>query len=286
MAAIAQSAAAVAPTDAYRLLKTSLALFKKPLGELTAPELSRVQQQAAQECLIEARVLNSQEATGVVISEQEVERAYQEIRSRYADEAAFSGDLTRNRLNEQSLRNALHRQCKIDTVLDWVGSRAASVSEVEIGIYYHLHPEQFRKPERREACHIFISINADYPENTRDAAKARIADIHERLQKKPHKFADLAMKHSECPTALQGGVLGVVPRGKLYPELDAALFVLKAGGISGVVESEIGFHILLCKHIHKEEMLPLQQAAPKIRQMMQERAQRTCQRAWLASLAK
>jgi len=62
-----------------------------------------------------------------------------------------------------------------------------------------------------------------------------------------NKFADLALKHSECPTALQGGVLGIVPRGKLYPELDAVLFSLKVGAVSDIVESEIGFHLLLCK---------------------------------------
>ncbi|MDD5462304.1 MAG: peptidylprolyl isomerase [Methylococcales bacterium] len=60
---------------------------------------------------------------------------------------------------------------------------------------------------------------------------------------------ELALKHSECPTALQGGVSGIVPRGKLCPELDAALFSIKAGEISEIVESEIGFHLVLCQQI-------------------------------------
>ena len=72
---------------------------------------------------------------------------------------------------------------------------------IEIGIYYHLHPEQFVKPEMREAWHILISINPDYPENTRETARTRLEEISAKLQKKPHKFADLALKHSECPTA-------------------------------------------------------------------------------------
>jgi len=174
----------------------------------------------------------------------------------------------------------------VDTVLELVGSRAPNASEVEIGIYYHLHPEQFQKPELREACHIFISINPDYPENSRERALERIAEIRAKLLKKPHKFADLALKHSECPTALQGGGLGLVPRGKLYPELDAALFSMKAGEISEVLESEIGYHVLLCKQIQKAETLSLQKASPKIRQFMKERAKRTCQRAWIANLSK
>ncbi|MEI7996802.1 MAG: peptidylprolyl isomerase, partial [Methylococcaceae bacterium] len=81
-------------------------------------------------------------------------------------------------------------------------------------------------------------------------------------------------------------VLGVVPKGKLYPELDEVLFNMKAGEISQPVESEIGFHLVLCKHIQKAETLSLQKATPKIRQMMSDRSRQKCQRAWLASLPK
>ena len=114
----------------------------------------------------------------------------------------------------------------------------------------------------------------------------RAQELSAKLQKKPYKFAELALKHSECPTALQGGVLGLVPRGKLYPELDAVLFSIKAGEVSEIVESEIGFHLVLCKQIQKAETLSLQKATPKIRQIMSDRSRRTCQRAWLASLSK
>ena len=40
------------------------------------------------------------------------------------------------------------------------------------------------------------------------------------------RFADLASRHSECPTALEGGRLGEVVPGQLFPSLDAALFAL------------------------------------------------------------
>lgn len=275
-----------AGAEAYTLLRAALALFKKAPSELGEAELTEARRQAANEYLIESRILASQEAATVVISEQDVQRAYQEVRGRYDDEATFLAELDKNQLDEDDLYAALQRQCKVDTVLELIGSRAPDASEVEIGIYYHLHPEQFQKPELREAWHIFISINPDYSENTRETALQRIQEINEKLQKKPHKFTDLALKHSECPTALQGGVLGFVPRGKLYPELDAVLFKLKAGEISAAVESEIGFHLVLCNQIQKPETLSLQKASPKIRQVMEERAKRTCQRAWIAGLAK
>lgn len=275
-----------AHADPYALLRAALTLFKKTPDELQEAEFRQAEIQAINEFKIENRVLNAPEAGAVIISDKELQAAYQEIRDRYEDDESFFSDLEKNHLDKNTLSAALYRQCRVNVVMELIASRAPDVSEVEIGIYYHLHPEQFNRPELREACHIFISINPDYPENTRETAFARMQEINAKLQKKPYKFAELALKHSECPTALQGGVLGLVPRGKLYPELDAVLFSIKAGEVSEVVESEIGFHIVLCKQIQRAEMLSLQKATPKIRQLMKERSRRICQRAWLANLPK
>ena len=92
------------------------------------------------------------------------------------------------------------------------------------------------------------------------------------------------MKHSECPTALQKGELGVFRKGQLYPEVEAALFRLKEGKLSDIVETEAGFHIVKCGKIHPAETIPFKKAQAKIRKIMQETTQRTCQRNWLASL--
>ncbi len=272
--------------DSYTLLRAALTLFKKKPDELQGGELRQAEIQAINEFKIESRILNAPEAGAVIISDQELQAAYQEIRDRYADDESFFSDLEKNHLSKDSLEAALYRQCRVNVVLELIASRSPDISEVEIGIYYHLHKDQLNRPELREACHILISINPDYPENTRETAFSRMEEISAKLQKKPYKFADMALKHSECPTALQGGVLGLVPRGKLYPELDAVLFSIKAGEVSEIVESEIGFHLVLCKQIQKAETLSLQKATPKIRQIMNDRSRRTCQRAWLASLPK
>ncbi|MGR9014498.1 MAG: nitrogen fixation protein NifM [Gammaproteobacteria bacterium] len=270
--------------EAYNLLRAALALFKKSPDELNEAELQQAKTQALNEFKIESLVLNTPEAAAVIITEQELQQAYQEVSERYEDEDGFFGDLEKNRLTIDALQAALHRQCKVNTVLDLIASRAPVISEVDIGIYYHLHRDQFHRPERREVNHIFISINPDYPENTLETALMRAEELSAKLQKKPHKFADLAIRHSECPTALQGGVLGMVPRGTLYPELDEVLFSLKTGEVSNPVKSEIGFHVLICKSIQKPETLSLAKATPKIRQLLNERARRNCQREWIAGL--
>ncbi|MGY6277869.1 nitrogen fixation protein NifM [Methylomonas sp. MgM2] len=270
--------------EPYTLLRASLSLYKKPPTELENQQLSQVQRQAKNEYEIETRVLNSPEAVTVIISEQEMEHAFAEVRGRFDDEEAFSDALVANHLTEDSLKAALFRQCKVNAILERVAARAPKVSEVEVGIFYHSHPDKFRVPEQRVARHILISINPDYPENTRENARSRIEAIAETLMRKPHKFANLALKNSECPTAFQGGDLGTVVAGKLYPELDKALFALKENEVSAIVETEIGFHLIQCTKIISAETLSLKKATPKIKQLMQERYRRNCQRTWLASL--
>jgi len=270
--------------EPYTLLRASLALFQKPPGELDSEQLHKVQIQARNEFSIETRVLSTLEASSVIISEYEMERALSEVRQRFESEQEFEDHLTAQSMTLESIKAALFRQCKVDAVMEKIASRTPKISEVEVGIFYHSHREKFNLPERRHARHILISINPDYPENTREKGLERIQAIAETLKRKPHKFADLALKNSECPTAMNGGNLGEIIPGKLFPELDEALFKMRENEISKPVETEIGYHLIQCLKIQRAETLSLQKATPKIRQIIQERYRRIYQRSWLASL--
>ena len=272
--------------EPYTLLRAALALFEKPPAELSPEELSRTQTQAKNEFAIETRVLNSLESAAVIVPDKELDLAFTEIRKRFENDAEFETVLTANALTIETLKAALGRQCKVNNVLESVAARAPAINDVEIGLYYHSHPEKFYCPEQRSARHILISINPDFPENTRENALQRIEEIAEKLKRKSKKFADLALKNSECPTAFNGGELGSLVAGKIHPELDVALFALKENEISGVIETEVGFHLIQCLKISHAETMSLKKATPKIRAVMQARQKQIYQKEWLANLPK
>jgi parvulin-like peptidyl-prolyl isomerase len=83
---------------------------------------------------------------------------------------------------------------------------------------------------------------------------------------------------------LDGGKLGNLPRGKLFPELDKALFELKAGEVSGVLQSELGFHVLRCDAITEACVLGYDQAKQHIRKLMEQKRKRVCQQVWVKQL--
>jgi nitrogen fixation protein NifM len=269
---------------AYLALKAAQKLYSKAPAALQPDEFERVQKVAQQQHKLEARVLAAPEARDAMVPPSTLEAAMQEIRGRYPSEEEFAEDMERNGLDQASFAKALERELRVEAVLEKVATRAESVSDMDVELYYQFHPEQFRRPETRLARHILITINETMAENKRDVAQKRIEEIAARLAKEPSRFEEQALKHSECPTALDGGKLGDLPRGKLFPELDKALFELKDGEVSGVLESELGFHILRCDTITTASVLGFEQAKQHIRKLMEQKRKRVCQQAWVKGL--
>lgn len=76
------------------------------------------------------------------------------------------------------------------------------------------------------------------------AVKERLLELRKRILK-GESFATLAILYSEDPgSAKKGGELGMYGRGELYPEFEDVAFSLGEGEISGIVETEAGFHII------------------------------------------
>ncbi len=79
---------------------------------------------------------------------------------------------------------------------------------------------------------------------TREEARARAESIQKLARARGADFAALAREYSDCPTAAEGGDLGRFGRGRMLPAIETAAFKLTVGGVSEVVETEFGYHIV------------------------------------------
>jgi peptidyl-prolyl cis-trans isomerase C len=283
---LAEKQPEISPEFSYHLLRNALNGYRKNLSQLDPNEYSQVYRKASKSYELETLVIASPEAEGLVISERQLDESVTAVAERYGSRDEFLNDLDNNALDEEGLRKALYRELMFDSVMQRVAANSAEVSELDVHLFYEMHHDRFQTPESRVASHLLITINPDYPENTREAARQRIGQLSEKLAGRGNRFEEFAKRYSECPTAMDGGKLGEVTRGQLYERLDAALFKMAEGEISDIVESELGFHILYCEKIKPVRKVPLTKAAPRIREVLGERQRRNCQKAWLASLQK
>jgi peptidyl-prolyl cis-trans isomerase C len=272
----------------YHLLRAAGDRFKCDLANLSEGQMREVERQAGRTLEIEDLVLASGEVRQVVIPPERVEAAVAELQGRYPDPDTFRADLERNGLDPELLSAALCRELMFDAVMQRVAARHAQVDEIDERLFYELHRERFTEPERRTARHILITVNDDFDENRREAVLARIEHLADKMTGRPaaveKRFSTLARKHSECPTALDGGRLGEVGRGQLYPELDAVLFRLMEGQVGGPVETELGFHLVYCERIQQARTLPFSKVRETIHNLLVDRRRRNCQKAWLGEL--
>ncbi|MBZ0095604.1 MAG: SurA N-terminal domain-containing protein [Sulfuricella sp.] len=107
------------------------------------------------------------------------------------------------------------------------------VSDEEVKKYYDEHSAQYHEAEQRRASHILI------------AERTQAEQILKEIKQNPARFEDLAKQHSKDPgSAAKGGDLGFFARGAMVKPFEDAAFGMKGGEISGLVQSDFGFHII------------------------------------------
>jgi nitrogen fixation protein NifM len=274
----------VSGSHPYLRLKLAQELFQKAPDKLAPEEQQRVEAVVERQLKIEQRILATPEAAQVILPASSVEQSLAEIRQRYLTEEEFLADLGNSGLDPESLSIAIRRDLTVDAVLDRIASRIAEVTDTDVEIFYLMHRHRFQRPEFRHLRHILLTINETLPGSDRLTALTRIEGIRARLFKSPERFAEQALKHSECPTAMNGGLLGAVKRGQLFPELEPEAFALGAGELSEVLESPLGFHLIGCVSIEEARDLPLSEVREKIRLQLVDSRRRAAQKAWIAGL--
>lgn len=137
----------------------------------------------------------------------------------------------------------------------------ASVSDSEVKAWYDGHQEQYSQPEERRASHILLSTDAGDKAKIKTEAEALLAEV----QKSPGRFAELAKQHSKDPgSASKGGDLGFFTKGMMVKSFDDAVFSLKEGELSGLVETDFGFHIIKVTGIKPAKLKALAEVKAEI----------------------
>ncbi len=176
---------------------------------------------------------------------------------------------------KQNLRNQIVTQRVIGQE---VGSHMAMNKE-DVKKFYEQHRAEMERPEQVRLSEILIApktptkpAGADgKPEPPSDAeteaalsaAQAKAQDVLDQFHKGA-KFADLAKKYSDGPSAKDGGDLSLFKRGTLSKELEDKVFALKAGDVTEVIRTKQGYVILQASEHQMAGVPTMKEVEPRI----------------------
>ena len=143
--------------------------------------------------------------------------------------------------------------------------KGLTVSEADLKTYYEQNASRIASQEERRASHILIGSPKSAPAADREKAKAKADELLAAVKKAPDSFADVAKKNSQDPgSAAAGGDLDFFARGAMTKPFEDAAFALKKGEISGVVESEFGYHIIKLTDVKIPQQRSFEELKPEL----------------------
>lgn len=148
----------------------------------------------------------------------------------------------------QFLRDRALRDAYFDAE---VGSK---VTEEDLRQAYEENVASDKQQEVR-ARHILV--------NTEEEAKAVIEELDGGAD-----FAELAKQKSTGPSSADGGDLGFFGEGDMVPQFWEAASALKAGEVSGPVQTEFGWHVIKVEEIRDREPPPFEALTDQIREFL------------------
>ena len=201
-----------------------------------------------------------------VLAMQTEKREVQEFRlplDSYLDKVKADDAAIKKFYDENSKQFEMPEQARVEFAvlsMDAIGA-TLTVSDAEIKAWYDGHKDRYEQPEERRASHILIAAE----KIGKEKAKAKAEEVLKEVRKTPAAFADLAKKNSDDPgSAAKGGDLGFFGRGMMVKPFEEATFALKDGEITGLVESDFGFHIIKLTGIHPAKVKDLAEVRGEI----------------------
>jgi peptidyl-prolyl cis-trans isomerase SurA len=190
----------------------------------------------------------------ITVSEAEVDDRVAHLRSPYTQEE-FQKKLSDQGLTLAELRTQVRDSLIITKLTNKEIESRISVTDAEIKSYYDRNKSNFDVPETEyHLAQIEVTPEADKQvgnlknDDARSpvAAERKIQALYARLRA-GEDFATVAQQYSEDPrTAPGGGDMGFVPASALEsnPQLKKAVLSLQVGGISGILQTATGYHIV------------------------------------------
>jgi peptidyl-prolyl cis-trans isomerase C len=233
-------------------------------------ERNRIYRQLLDQMIAYKLLVQESKTLKVAVADSDIDGRIKQIQGQFPNEQAFTKALTDQHVTMQQLKDDQRQQMLVAKVIDTQVNSKVNIAPKDVEDFYAKNPDRFKQPESAHAQHILITVpqGADAP--TKAKAKTEARAILKQIRGGAD-FAILAKAKSQDPGSAQaGGDLGFFPKGQMVPQFDEAVFKLKPGEVSQVVESPYGFHIIKLLEIRPSRTVPLDEARAQVTQYLKE----------------
>ncbi|MDA8169153.1 MAG: peptidylprolyl isomerase [Nitrospiraceae bacterium] len=188
--------------------------------------------------------------------------------ARLGGEKIFRIALKQNGLTEDQYDRQLERQYLSQELVKEQVDNKAAVTNAEAMEYYEKDKKYYFRPESVNMKEIFLSVDPSSPSDKGKKKKLAL-ELLEKLNK-GGDFGDIAWKYSEDKYRVMSGDFGVVHKGMLDPDLEKAVFAMKAGETK-LLESIYGYHIVRVESKNPPTQMPFKDVVERIKRELAEK---------------
>lgn len=213
-------------------------------GQRLAGEvLARLRKHALEQVIDRHLVLRYLQANKQAASKEDVDFALARlVRQLKAKDTALAAHLKSIGMSEAELRQELLWK------ISWARYVEARTTDENLKKYFDMHRSDFDGSELKVA-HILLAVPAGDDAKLQAALQTATA-IRAEITTSKTTFADAAKKHSQAPTAKDGGNIGGIRRREPMPEeFSRAAFTLKKREVSQPVVTAFGVHLIQVQDI-------------------------------------
>lgn len=209
--------------------------------------------------LIDEELIN-QEASrkGIQVSEEELDSIMAESMSSYS-EVNLESHFKAAGMSEEEWKSSLRQYLVREKLIREEVIKKIPITKREISSYYQENGNQFVAPQALKVRNITLS--------TEEEATA----IHSQLLR-GKDFKELIRHHSISPDKIVDGDLGFITKGELPEEMENVVFGKKFNKFkpryTEVVRSQDGFHVLKLEQYRRAKKISLNEARPRIKQIL------------------
>lgn len=181
--------------------------------------------------------------SSLAVSDDELAEEIALIEEGAPEGSSLQESLAENGIEFQDWKNNLREQLLVRKLVEEKTADTPTATPADLASFYEENIDAFKVPETVTASHILIAFEEVDTDDVKAEKKKEIDALHDELLAGA-SFEDLATAHSDCPSSQRGGNLGTFGRGQMVPEFEEAAFTLDIGGLSDVVETQFGYHLI------------------------------------------